>query len=510
MATLPKERLQRVLGLPTRALGAPPALKAVFLLGALGLLAAVVGLSDPTPDLSQLRVGFLSGGERGNYYAIVTALAADARRQKGRIDNLSSAGSVENVSRLTAGQAACNVHFALVQDGTEWPAGHRLELIGRLGKAESLVFLGREADGIRSLTDLRGKRIGLGPVGSGTERVARQVLAPLGELGLTLSTHPLDEQLAKLERGELDLGAIVIDEDARLLREAVRERKLQILDLPAAEALARPLPFTQVGRIAAGQFDPVRPLPPADKRVLRVDTLIVGNGCASRSATQGLITVLAAVMPDFVRFNRESPNRSGLRFAPAARSYYDSGEPDLLGVYAPWLADIMPLVGWIQLFFGISLLMNAMSIWHRFRLWRIDANRVRAEAHILPLFGPGVTVGEIAEMAPAPGHQTLAGRAEIDGVVDRLARLSERCRRQSMSMLVPMGQEMAYRYQEALIADLLYALRAYRNRLDSAAARGSATPGAPLPLPGSADEPGDRAAETPGGGAGIDRVNRPR
>jgi hypothetical protein len=350
----------------------------------------------------------------------------------------------------------------------EWPASHQLELVGRLSKAESLVFLGREADRITSLGDLRGKRIGVGPVGSGTERVARQVLAPLGELGMTSSTHSLDEQLAKLEAGELDLGAMVIDEDARLLREAVRDRKLQILDLPAAEALARGLPFTHVGRLAAGQYDPIRSLPPGDRRVLRIDTLIVSNGCARRSTTQGLITVLAAVMPDFVRYNRESPNRTGLRFAPAARSYFDSDGPDLLGVYAPWLLDIMPMVGWIQLFFGISLLLNAMSIWHRFRLWRIDADRVRAEASILPLFGPGVTVGEIAEMTPSAAHEAQAGRAEIDGVVERLARLSERCRRQSMSMLVPMGQEMAYRYQEALIADLLYALRSYRSRFGRA------------------------------------------
>jgi hypothetical protein len=35
----------------------------------------------------------------------------------------------------------------------------------------------------------------------------------------------------------------------------------------------------------------------------------------------------------------------------------------------------------------------------------------------------------------------------------------------SKSIRVPMGQEMAYRYQEELIADLLYALRAFRDRL---------------------------------------------
>jgi uncharacterized protein len=484
MPALPKERLQRVLGLSSRAFGASTGLKVAFLIGALGLIALLVGLSDHSPDVSHLRVGFLSGHQRGNYHAIVSALVAEAGRQNGRIDNLSSAGSVENVTRLTTGQATCDVHFALVQDGMEWPAGHRLELIGRLDKAESLVFLGRDADQVRALSGLRGKRIGLGPVGSGTERVARQVLTPLAELGMTLSTHPMDEQLAKLETGELDLGAMVIDEDARLLQEAVRDRKLQILDLPAAEALARPLQFAHVGRIAAGQYDPVRPLPPEDKRVLRVDTLIVGNGCARRSATQGLITVLAAVMPDFVRYNRVTANRTGLRFAPAARSYFDNDGPDLLGVYAPWLLDIMPMVGWVQLFFGISLLLNATALWHRFRLWRIDAHRVRAEGGIATLFGPGVTVGEIAEMAPIAVHATPAGRAQVDGAIDRLAGLSARCRQQSLSVLVPMGQEMAYRYQEALIADLLYALRAYRDRLERAAP-GLDGPAAPPPVPES-------------------------
>jgi hypothetical protein len=53
--------------------------------------------------------------------------------------------------------------------------------------------------------------IGIGSSGSGTARLVRQVFAPLAELDLRLSIHSMDEQLAKLEAGELDLGAIVID-----------------------------------------------------------------------------------------------------------------------------------------------------------------------------------------------------------------------------------------------------------------------------------------------------------
>jgi hypothetical protein len=81
-----------------------------------------------------------------------------------------------------ASRAWCDVHFALVQGGMSWPAGHSLELIGRLSKAESLVFLGRGTDRVGALTDLRCTYIGIGPIGSGTERVARQVFAPLKEL----------------------------------------------------------------------------------------------------------------------------------------------------------------------------------------------------------------------------------------------------------------------------------------------------------------------------------------
>jgi len=461
-----RERFQRVLGLPQRAFHASTGLKTALLGGLLVLIGLLVFWANRAPTLSNLRVAILSGSVQGNYYAIVNTLAAEARQQQGQIDNLVSAGSVENIARLLAAQSSCTIHFALVQEGMDWPTGQALELIGRLSKAESLVFLGPDADRIRELIDLRDKRIGIGPIGSGTEHVVRQVLAPFTNLNLQVSTPTIDAQLAQLAAGELDLGAMVIDEDAALLTEAVRDRQLQILNIPSADVLARRLPFTHVGRIVAGQYDPVRHLPSEDKRVLRIDTLLVGNRCAHRSATQALLTVLSTVFPDFVRYNRDRPNLTGLRWAPAARSYLDNEGPDIVGVYLPWVVDLMPTASWLQLIFGVSLLLNAMTLWHRFRLWRLDAHRVRAEGVVADLFGPGITVGEIAEMPSQEQHRTPEARAQLDAIMAQLMTLSDRCRRQSLSVLVPMGQEFAYRYQEALIADLLYALRSFRDRLE--------------------------------------------
>ena len=279
--------------------------KTAIFFGALALIGLLVALYDPRPSLRHVRVAFLSGSPTGNYFATVDKFAAETSRRKGRITNVASAGSVENIERLVAARATCDVQFALVQDGVGWPSEHGLELIGRLPRPEALVVLGRDADRIKSPQDLRGLRIGIGPPGSGTENLARRVLAPLAELELKVSTQAIDRQLDMLERGELDLGAMVIDEDAQLVVDAVRKRKLQILDIPDAASLARRLPFARVGRIEAGSYDYVHMLPAENKQVLHVDTLVVGNGCASHSVTQGLMTAIAEVFPTFVSHNRE-------------------------------------------------------------------------------------------------------------------------------------------------------------------------------------------------------------
>jgi len=459
-----RERLQRRLGVvQTPAL----ALKTALLVAAVGAIALGIALYGRNPDLSHVNVAFLSGSERGNYYAVVQKMAGEATRHRGRIDNIATAGSAENVAKLAAGKASCSVHFALVQDGLPWPPGDVLQLIGRMPRSESLVLVGRNADEIKKVQDFRAKRIGIGPAGSGTEYVARLVLMQLTGLDIHPSTHSLVEQLEKVESGELDLAAMVIDTDAQLLTEAVRDRNLQLVDMPGAEALANRLPFSRAGRIEAGHFDPIRQLPSTDKHVIQIDTLVIGNGCARESATQGVITLLTYVFPDFVRVNRERPNLSGLRLASAASSYYEDGGPDKIGAYVPWVIDIMPTARWLQLAFVISLLFGAQAVFHRFRLWRIDAQRVRVEGEVSRLFDPGMTVAEIAAMAPDHRHLDPDSAARIDALIAALGVLADRCRRQSLSFMVPMGQEMAYRYQESLIADLVHALRTFRRRLDA-------------------------------------------
>ncbi|MEO7036199.1 MAG: hypothetical protein ABI548_19825 [Polyangiaceae bacterium] len=440
------------------------------------LLALLVSRIDFQPDMRRLTARMLSGSRDGNYYAIVADLAERAKHRHGTLRNIESAGSGENIASLASAAASgsCASSFALAQDGSDFgglnPSARPLELLGRLPKSESVFFLGRDADKRINLATLKHARIGIGPEGSGSARLGKQLFAldDLVPLEVTLSLQPLSEELSMAERGELDLVMLVIDEDAPLLRSAVRDRNLQIAGLSNLDVVARRISRLRTGRIGAGQFDALRMLPAEDKRVLRVDTLVVTNGCAGRSATVDLLELLSDRFPDFVRHNRETPNATGLELASASKSFFERGGPELADEFVPWLVDLMPPANWAYVVMAVSVLFNAMGAGHRFRLWRIDDARVKLEGELSTFFGAGSTLGDIQRAQVSGRLAALATGDRMDDLIRRFEQLGSRSRRQSLSMLVPMGQEMAYRYQEGVIYETLAVLRAFRDRVKGA------------------------------------------
>lgn len=436
-----------------------------FVLLSVIALAIAAARADLRPNLSHVHVRLLSGPAEGNYHAIADAVGAAAAKKRGRIDDVASAGSIENIDRLAAAASTCEVEAALVQAGLPFPQTPELQVIARLARAESLFFLGKRADAITEFAQLRGLRIGVGPEGSGTARIVAQILGSrdFQGVGAQLSHHGLTEQLDLVDKGQLDLAAFVMDEDATFIQAAVRDRGLQIVGFPHADVVARQFRFLRKGRIGAGEYDAVRMLPPVDKEVLRVDTLVVGNGCARRSQVMGLLAALSDTFPDLIRHNKETPNTTGLEVAPAAKAWLSSG-PELLDDYFPRVSDLMPPSNWVHLMLGISILFNVMGVANRFILWRIDAARVRAETEIAHCFGPSFTLGDIARLEPKGTELGEGIGADVDRVIGELEALALRSRKLSLTVLVPMGGEMLYRYQENLIHETLAVLHAFRER----------------------------------------------
>src|SRR6516162_3172824 len=429
--------------------------RASLLLAAAALVAAVASAFGIARDYGYLHASILTGSLGGQYHALATRLADRAKREHGTLTVIPTAGSIENVSRLANARGGCAEKFALVQDGTPVPADARLELLGRLPEPESLVLLGRPGHAFHSFADLRGASIGIGPEASGTAYLVRQLFEDPDpqELDVHLSHHGLLEQAELVAQSKLDLAAFVMQEDAEFLRTIIRQHGLDIVSPQDLQGLIARYPWLSLGRIPAGRYDVVRPLPAVDKQIARLGTLVIAGPCAQRADRIAILMLLAAELPGFVRGNPPSSTSSAtvLPLAREAHQFFLTGEPEIADRYFPWLVNLMSPAYWVYLFMAVTILFNGMKTYSRFRLWRIDAAREKLATDIKQLVDPKLTHAQIRE---APAEIVMAAakkQSAAQSIIDRLAVLRARCQRHTNSFITPMGDEMFYRYQQSLI-----------------------------------------------------------
>ena len=442
-------------------------LRILLLLGIAAALAAIAGTFGVARDYGYLRASILSGAPGGQYHAVATRLAERANRERGGLTVVVTAGSIENVARLKADRARCNEMFALIQDGTPVPTDARFELLGRLPQPESLLLLAKAGRNFRVLADLRGASIGIGPEGSGTAHLMQQLFADrdLRDLGIRLSHHPLTEQAEQVAQGKLDVAAMVMQEDAELLGNLIRDHGLDIVSPDDLQGLIARQSWLGLGRIPAGLYDLVRHIPATDRQVARLNTLVVAGPCAPRADRIALLTLIAAELPGFVRGNPPASTSSTtvLPLAREAHQFFLSGEPELADRYFPWLVNLMSPGYWVYLVMAVTVLFNLMNGYSRFRLWRIDATRERLETATKQLVDPGLTHAQI-RAAPESGAAAAQIRSSGQDIMDQLVALRARCERQTGSIFTPMGEEMYYRYQRSLIEQAIDTLAALLRR----------------------------------------------
>src|SRR5262252_1615793 len=193
-------------------------------------VAAVAAGFGVAHDYGYLNASILTGSPSGEYYALATRLAGRAKRERGTLTVVSTAGSIENVSRLAAGRWHCAEMFALIQDGTPVSADAGLQLLGRLPQPESLLLLGRQGHAFHTFADLRGKSIGIGPQDSGTAYLMHQLFedSDLRGLDARLTNHGLSEQAKLVAQGDLDLAAFVMLEETQFLYTVIRQYGLDV------------------------------------------------------------------------------------------------------------------------------------------------------------------------------------------------------------------------------------------------------------------------------------------
>ncbi|MEG0821348.1 MAG: TAXI family TRAP transporter solute-binding subunit [Burkholderiaceae bacterium] len=217
----------------------------------------------------------------GAYAETAAALRSRAEFSKLPLEISDTEGSVANIRLLAAGRA----DFALVQNdiaaaayaGTGRFAGapqRELRAVASLFP-EAVQLVARAGSGIANVQDLAGKKVNLGPEGSGTRANALEVLAnagldPAQLIAFDLAPAPA---AAKLTAGEIDALFYTVHAPAPILQAVAARAKVTWVTIPANDATrtAGLLPITLPARTYAGQNRPVDTVAATALMVTRAD-----------------------------------------------------------------------------------------------------------------------------------------------------------------------------------------------------------------------------------------------
>src|SRR6059036_121175 len=233
-------------------------------------LMSVLALSATLAAQPRGHVTIAAGAVDGVYYPIAGAMSRITGETGGlsvRATVEASGGAVANVELIRAGEA----DFALLQNDIAYYAYNGIALGAFAGKPvksmagvfsvypEPVHIVVTQASGVKSVRELKGKRVALGPAGSGTEQNALQILGIYGigegdlRAGVRVSFTAAVEQL---KAGVVDAAFFTTARGAPVVAEAFGAGKLELLGVGASagEALGRKYPFYTIGAIPANTY----------------------------------------------------------------------------------------------------------------------------------------------------------------------------------------------------------------------------------------------------------------
>ena len=242
--------------------------KKVFAVGAILAAAAVLlagcnGNSD-VEGKKFLNIG--TGGTAGTYYPIGGAIAEVLNKEiPGMSASAQSTGaSVANINMLGDGE----IDLATVQNDIAYYAAHGTEMFtdkkvnGLQGIAslypETCQFVTLKSSGIKSLAELKGKRVAVGAVGSGVEANVRQILAAYG-----VSYDDIDAQFLSfaeganaLKDGNVDVAVLTAGYPTASVQDIAAQNPVRLLPVEekVADALIAQYPFYTKMVIPAGTY----------------------------------------------------------------------------------------------------------------------------------------------------------------------------------------------------------------------------------------------------------------
>ena len=330
-----------------------------------------------------------TGGPEGAYYQFGRRYAAFLAREGITLQLRPTAGSVENLELLRSGE----VSLALVQGGVD--DGQSDPGLFSLGSMyyEPLWLFSRKGLSVQRLGDLAGRRIAMGPEGSGTRALANRLLRDNG-LAQTADWVAKGGQSAvdELLAGRVDAAFFVMSAESALIRELLSHPQVVLADFVRAPAYTRRYRFLSALELPEGAYDLAANIPNRTVRLLAPAANLVSNTDLHPAVASLILQAASEVHREGGYFGDrgEFPSARLLAFplSDEADHFYMHGPPLLQRFLPFWAASLVDrlkvmLLPLLVLLFPLIKVMPPIYTWRmRARVYRWYEELEKAEQQL--------------------------------------------------------------------------------------------------------------------------------
>lgn len=308
----------------------------------------------------------ISAASKGSpYYELALRYQDIIKKHDVTVEVRESQGSFDNLKGLQ--NTDSDVQAGIIQGGiANRSDSNNLFSMGRLLTEPVWVFY-RGDERLDHLTQLKGKRILIGPEGSGTSFLARKLLEANGITAenSTLIAMQLPDYVEAFNTQTADAGFLVLGAEAKTIQRLLRTPNAKLMNMAQADALIQRYPFLSRVVLRQGVVDFGKNIPPEDTALVATQaTLLVRDDlhpalvnllAQAVSAVQGQPTLTATGDAKLFPIASEALAADDPEFpvAPEARRVYKSGLTFFQRVLPFWLGTlldrvlilILPLIG---------------------------------------------------------------------------------------------------------------------------------------------------------------------
>jgi hypothetical protein len=308
---------------------------------------------------------------------------------------LTSEGSLENLRRLENPKFRVDVGF--VQTGeSEGSKGDKLFSLGSVAYQPLLIFY-RSSTPANLLSDLAGKRLAIGPSGSGTHALALTLLetngiVPGGATAL-LDLEAADASKALLE-DKVDAVFLMGDSaSSQIMRTLLRSPGIRMFDFAQADAYTRRFAYLNKLQLPRGAVDFGKDIPPHDVNLIGPTVELVARSRLHPALCDLLLEAAREVhgKPTLLQRRGEfpAPIEHEFKISPEAARYIKSGKGFLYNSLPFWLASLvnrilvafLPMV--LVLIPGIRLIPIAYKWRTQLRIYRWYRGLLKVERDLV-------------------------------------------------------------------------------------------------------------------------------